>query len=258
MANLYEEVYHSLKKDIHTRYQIGTFLPPERELMKLYNASRTTIRRSISMLQADGLVDVRQGRGTQVLAGHSAAPRDMMLFHNVTDLRCDLSPNAEHPVTTHGCVVTQVTAPAGIAAEMNLPAGSQVYRMERLIRANGKPFAFFVNFYPPSLVPGLDAFSGDEKKLFNTYPFFEKQYNVVFESAEERLLMHPASYAVAQLLQVEPGSLLLLLHRKAISTEHVVMDVSDRLIRPETLEMTISMRGAPHYPPDMFGEEEQA
>lgn len=253
VAKLYEEVYRALKNDIHTRYQIGSFLPPERELMKHYNASRTTIRRAVALLQQDGMVEVAQGRGTQVLADHSATAEDMLLFHNVCDVTAGLISSELHPVTTHGCVVEQVPAPPEIAAEMNLPGGAPVYRMDRIIKANGKPFAFFRNYYPCDLMPGLDAFSGNEKVLFNMYSFFERQYHVYFESGEERITAQAASLVDAQLLQVPIGAPLLEMRRRAISTTHVVMDVSRRLLRPEMLAIVVSMRGAPHFQENVRG-----
>ena len=40
MAKKYQDVYCQLKADIYTKYPLGSFLPPELELMQIYNTSR--------------------------------------------------------------------------------------------------------------------------------------------------------------------------------------------------------------------------
>jgi len=48
-------------------YPVGTLLPPEPELERIYSVSRTTVRRAIAKLSEEGYVQVRQGYGTMVL-----------------------------------------------------------------------------------------------------------------------------------------------------------------------------------------------
>ena len=45
----------------------GTRLPPERELAELLGVSRLTLRAAVSKLEAEGLLQPRQGRGIEVL-----------------------------------------------------------------------------------------------------------------------------------------------------------------------------------------------
>jgi len=73
----YLRVAHLLRERIAaTVYQIGEFLPPERELAAEFGASRQTIRLAIDLLRKDGMVAPEQGRGTRVIGqmGRDAAP----------------------------------------------------------------------------------------------------------------------------------------------------------------------------------------
>ena len=64
----YKAVYFSIKRAIQDgSYKAGTLLPSEPELEKQFNVSRTTVRKAIGLLAAEGYLDVRQGRGTLVL-----------------------------------------------------------------------------------------------------------------------------------------------------------------------------------------------
>ncbi len=86
MAKKYQDVYCQLKADIYTKYPLGSFLPPELELMQIYNTSRTTIRRAVSILRDEHILDVRQGRGTQVLLENYSYQKDPPFFHNVSSI----------------------------------------------------------------------------------------------------------------------------------------------------------------------------
>ena len=64
----YQWVYNSLKSRIEVEdFKVGDFLPPEPELQRLFNVSRTTVRRAVEMLAQQGFVYIRQGRGTEML-----------------------------------------------------------------------------------------------------------------------------------------------------------------------------------------------
>ena len=64
----YQWVYNSLKNRIEMEdFKVGDFLPPEPELQRMFNVSRTTVRKAVEMLAQYGFVYIRQGRGTQIL-----------------------------------------------------------------------------------------------------------------------------------------------------------------------------------------------
>ena len=61
---VHDEILQALKDNV---YPVGTLLPPEPELERIYSVSRTTVRRAIAKLSEEGYVQVRQGYGTMVL-----------------------------------------------------------------------------------------------------------------------------------------------------------------------------------------------
>ena len=64
----YIKIYNRLKNEIQKgTYPVGGFLPKEYELEEIYQVSRTTIRNAVKILAKEGMVEVRQGRGTRVL-----------------------------------------------------------------------------------------------------------------------------------------------------------------------------------------------
>lgn len=66
-ARVTEEIIESLRQDIALgRLATGDRLPTERDLAKHFGVSQPTIRESIRVLEAMGLVDVRHGSGAYV------------------------------------------------------------------------------------------------------------------------------------------------------------------------------------------------
>lgn len=249
MSKKYLEVYQQLKADIYHEYPIGSFLPTEQELMRLYDASRTTIRHAIAMLREERIVDVRQGRGTQVLLEHySYLGRSLPMFHNVSDITEKfLIGNDSDVVEVHGCIVDTIPAGDTVAAQLQIPVGSMVYRLERIISIMGTPFAVFKNYYRCELVPGLEKYSGREDLLQNVYQFFEKEYNVFFETGRDAISAQLSSFFDSKLLNMKPGLPLLVFRRTAFTTTHETMEYSERLARPDILNIIVTMCGAPHY-----------
>ncbi|MGL6187320.1 MAG: GntR family transcriptional regulator [Clostridium chrysemydis] len=66
---LYITVMEVIKeKIINGIYKIGDFIPTENELEKEFNVSKITIRKAIELLEGEGYVSKRSGKGTTVVS----------------------------------------------------------------------------------------------------------------------------------------------------------------------------------------------
>jgi DNA-binding FadR family transcriptional regulator len=73
-----------LQKIIEGHYKPGDRLPAERDLATIFNVSRVVVRESISSLEAKGIINVRQGRGTTVNPidqWNTLDPQVLLLLH---------------------------------------------------------------------------------------------------------------------------------------------------------------------------------
>ena len=72
---LYYQLYNRLFQGIiNGTYAVGECIPSESELMKTYQVSRATARRSMEMLANDGFVKKQRGLGTVVISTHPKHP----------------------------------------------------------------------------------------------------------------------------------------------------------------------------------------
>ncbi len=66
---LYRRLAEALKAEIASgQHPVGSLLPTEQELCEAHGASRYTVREALRLLAEDGLVERRQGRGTEVVS----------------------------------------------------------------------------------------------------------------------------------------------------------------------------------------------
>ncbi len=86
--NLYQKVKNKICDEIFAgHYKDGDMLPSERELEKVLDVSRVTVRRSLQMLEEDRLIVREVGRGTKVTFHNSGNPADLDMIVLVAPAR---------------------------------------------------------------------------------------------------------------------------------------------------------------------------
>jgi len=78
---LYRQLYQLLKEDIlNGVYPRGALLPSERLLCRQYQLDRSTVRRALSVLLQENLIERHQGQGTIVLCDPARREAENLLF----------------------------------------------------------------------------------------------------------------------------------------------------------------------------------
>lgn len=63
----YQHIYQILKEQIlEEKYLVGDFLSSEKDLKEHYQVSRDTIRKSLKLLQEEGIIETVQRMGSQI------------------------------------------------------------------------------------------------------------------------------------------------------------------------------------------------
>lgn len=202
---MYHEIHDRLKQDIlRERYAIGSFLPTEAELESEYGVSRSTIRKAMSLLAEEGIVEIKQGRGTRVL-NYKAIQN----FNRVTSVTESLRRKGYH-VTTKSMHIDRIPASYPLTEYLNLKEGESLARVQRLQLADDKPICIMTNWIPYKLVPGLEHATGSFSAL---YQYLEEKYDFNITSTKDRIFAVAAAFYEAEVLDVPIGTPILQIER---------------------------------------------
>jgi GntR family transcriptional regulator len=204
-APLYAQVEATLAGEIAgAALASGCQLPPENSLIERFGVSRTTVRKAIENLAARGLVEIRRGKGTFV-----AEPKIRQDLTELSGFVEDMNAQGRTP-TARLLDKRPVRADASVAEHLNVPLGTQVYRIERVRLADGVAMSFDETYLPLEI--GEQVASND----LETEPIFsllEDKYDMPLVEAQYQLEAVTASDHVAQALGIATGSPIFLIER---------------------------------------------
>lgn len=234
----YLTVYQDVKQKImNGTFAVGSLLPPEPELERIYGVSRTTVRKAVSMLVSEGFIRVTQGRGTEVL--FSAPSPKYHKFHNVVSISEEYT--EENPVfTVRGMSIDRVPATGEVAQNLQVDETVPVFRIQRISCMNEVPFSYMVDYLRCDIFPDLDKFEG---RFTNLYSFLSSEYQVECSTGEEVITTLHADFSVSQFLDVPVGTSLYKTIRVA-QCEKGPMEYAESLIRPDKLRFKVFMEGS--------------
>jgi GntR family transcriptional regulator len=221
----YRWVYNSLKNRIEGEdFKVGDFLPPEPELQRMFNVSRTTVRKAVEMLGQHGFVYIRQGRGTQILDFKATQKLGFVTSFSET-LR-----EKGFAVTQADIRVETVPAPRRAADSLGVVPGSPLVKIERVTLANGTPIALMTNWLLPEIVPDIAQRIGGMDSL---YSFLESEYGLVIEAATDFISARQAGPEEADRLGIPADAPLLVVRRTSHAggrpvEEALLLVVADR------------------------------
>lgn len=189
--SLYSQLVEELTKEISTM-KPGDRIPPERQLCKDYNVSRTTVRNAIDKLCQQSMLTRIQGKGTFV-TGPSSSKEDLSNYYSFTK-------QTERIGKTPKSIILDFhieKANKDIAESLNINFEDLVINMTRLRKADDDPM-MFENTYIP-----YENFQNISKELLSNkalYDIFEQDCNSKIFKVNERYSVDKLSTSQAKYL----------------------------------------------------------
>lgn len=229
----YIEIYYTIRNGILAgEYQVGDLLPVETEFCKNLGVGRTTLRRALAMLTEEGFLSPKQGRGTMVVSNQ---PRDITV-DAIHPRVLTPAPKIEGEVvyTQSPLVTDTVFASEYVAQKMNLPAGSKVFRVQRIRYINNLSFCYLVNYINPKVAPDLDKHSDEIGDHITEY--LVKKYGVKRTDYSLTLDIGQVNFKEAQFLGMKLNRPIFVVRRVSHVGEDVY-DYSEMMYNPDLVEM---------------------
>jgi GntR family transcriptional regulator len=146
----YLQLYRHLSSAITTgRLEADSQLPPERDLADLAEVSRVTVRKAVSQLVSDGLVEQRRGAGSFVRSQAAKLEQSLSRLTSFTEYMLARGKTSTSQVLTRGHFAP--TPDESIA--LGIASSDKVARIERLRHADGIPMAIERSSLPADILP---------------------------------------------------------------------------------------------------------
>ena len=197
--NKFITIYEDLKEKITSdHYQLDTFLPSENELAASYQASRETVRKALTLLQNNGLIQKVRGKGSKVIFNKA-------IRFEVEDLISFKEQNAK----LDQAYQTQVIRVAKVEARdfphvkeaLGLSSFDNLIEVVRARMVDGHVNIVDTDYFNPAIIPHLD----EEIAQDSIYGYIEKDLGLEISHSTKTITFDKASNKLVQLFQsLEP------------------------------------------------------
>jgi len=194
---LYLRVYEDIKEKILSGvWNEGMKLPPEYELMIIFEVSRDTIRKSLQKLSEDGYIYRQVGAGTFVKNIKSRYKLTVLESFTEQMNNRNLKPSSE-------IIEILLEKPEKeILHHLELKITDKVYKVVRLRKADNIPMSYEIAYIPYKTCPNLDSHIDENSSLYRIYEDF---YGLKLKYGKIYLEAIKCENNMAQKLSIKPG-----------------------------------------------------
>lgn len=236
---LFLEVRDRILETVRSRYEAGDRLPSEPDLAEAFGVSRPTIREVLRSLEGDGLVRRVHGVGTFVTRSEPIVSSRLDVDLGITE-----AVSAAHRrLGVQILRVAREQAPAEIADQLNVPSGTTVLWIERVIKANDVPAAYAIDAIPDEILSA----AGDPAYVEGSvYRFLEVDCGLHLVGGLAKVTAVTANRRLARLLGVHPGDALLRMDQVERTADGRPVLCSSEHYVPQVLDLTVRRTRGEH------------
>jgi GntR family transcriptional regulator len=180
---LYYQICQYLRREIETgNVKPGQQIPTESQLQQIFQVSRATVRRAISDLAYEGLVERRRSKGT--IVAHTKLEETLYGLASFTNsiLKLKLTPQSRI------LDFRTIHAVGNVATHLKLNDEEEVVAMKRLRLVDGQPVGVEDWFAPAKYVPGIDQSLFKEAGIEqSTYFMLKEHYGIQLMKATDTM-----------------------------------------------------------------------
>ena len=247
---LYHRIYLVLRQQIaEGHWAADEAMPGEHELASAFGVARITVRRALDRLEKEKLITRRRGSGTFAQPGGDIAPMRQNLGGLLENLLI-----MGLKTTVRVLDFSYTSAPADVAAALEVPPRTPVQKAVRVRCHQGVPFSFLTTWVPEDV--GRHYRSADLARRPLLALLEEAGYAV--SRAYQVISAKVADAAVARALEVEVGAALLYVRRQVRDPAERVIEYIQALYRPDLYEYQMTMRRVSRSGKSLWSAEAEA
>jgi GntR family transcriptional regulator len=214
---LYLQLYEILKKKIESsEWPLGSQIPTEDDLCKMFAVSRATVRTAILELVRHGYLKRQQGKGTFVF--RSAVSDGLNMFTNFRDILFEEDINLVAAVLAR----TVMMPVNDLNAKLDIPRDRHIIYVKRLFSADNEPVLLQESFIPYHICPLLLEEDIGQNSLSD---LFERKFGIKISKVRNYMEIAHLSADESRLIGLSEKSSAILLNQYFYSGETLVMYV---------------------------------
>ncbi|MCD6450370.1 MAG: GntR family transcriptional regulator [Thermotogaceae bacterium] len=229
---LFFQIAEKIKKMImEGKIKPGDKLPPEEELCRIFDVSRTTIRNAMNQLVIEGILIRKKGKGTFV-----AKPKlDLTFANKFIGFGEDL---LKRGVKLDNIVLSKriISAPEQIAERLHIRAGDRVFYLKRLRKVEENPILIVKSYLPYELYPGIEKVDFSKELL---YPTLRKKYGITISCVKRTFEPIVLGEYEAKLLEVQPHIPAFFVKSVSFTEEGYPVEYYEAVIRGDMGKITL-------------------
>lgn len=154
-------------------------LPGEHDLCKIFDLSRTVIRQTLSVLEQEGVIVRKKGKGAFIASRKITES----LVQKLTGFHQDMT---ERGVTPISKALIQKVVPANelVSEKLKIGFGTPVLMIERLRYINDEPIVLVTTFLPYHMCMGIEK---EDLTYQSLYELLETKHNIIIERGERTI-----------------------------------------------------------------------
>lgn len=189
----YQRIYQDLLAKIKSgEIEANTYLPSENELMKQYEASRDTIRKSLNLLLQNGYIQKNKGKGSLVLD----IDRIAFPVSGVTSFK-EIQQNLKGESRTIVNIFLESEITDNMKKHLGMEKGS-MYHVERIREIDGEKVILDIDYINAEVIKGLKL----EHAQNSLYEYIEKDLGLKISFAKKEITVVKATEREMELLDM--------------------------------------------------------
>ena len=212
---LYFQLYEILKKKIESNeWLVGSQIPTEDELCKMFSVSRATVRTAVLELVRQGYLKRQQGKGTFIHKNYVS--EGLTMLTNFRELLFEEGLN----FTTNVLARTVMMPIDDLDVKLDIPKDKHIIYIKRLRSIDNEPVLLQETYIPYHICPLLLEEDIEHQSLFE---LFEKKYGIKITRVKNYIEISPLHPDEKQLVGLPEGSSAILLNQYFYSGDTLVM-----------------------------------
>ena len=196
----------------------GQRLPSEPDLAKQLGVSRATLREAMRSFETQGLIRRRQGSGTFVVGKVQALNSGLEVLESLDTIAKRMGLE----MAVSDLSIESVNADEELANLLALPVGSNLTRVRRVVRAEGRPVAYLVDLLSEDVLSPKDLPADFNGSVLDH--LLERGDPLTTSRADVSAI--GATADVAKPLEIQRGDVLLHFHAQLFNSEGKPVDYS--------------------------------